>query len=104
MIVKFKTFHIKRYRSILDISLEFKDGKPFVICGENNIGKTNILRAINLFFNHIYDNGLFLPNRDIPHHIYHGCQGAGSKTELIGTFEHQGIIESIKVTFKNDGT
>ncbi len=43
---------IKNYRSIeslkLEISSEFRITS---ICGENNVGKTNVLRAINLFFN-----------------------------------------------------
>ncbi|AEB99599.1 ATP-dependent nuclease [Selenomonas sputigena] len=42
---------ISRYRSILsmtiDISQEFNS---VAICGQNNVGKTNTLRAINIFF------------------------------------------------------
>lgn len=42
---------IQRYRSIMDLSFEVKADQNFIsICGQNNVGKTNILRAINLFF------------------------------------------------------
>jgi AAA15 family ATPase/GTPase len=46
-----------------------------VICGPNNVGKTNILRALNLFF---YEN--FDADSDIPYHIAEGSRGQGYKT------------------------
>lgn len=55
--------HIQRFRSILDLEFNISDcNMPVVICGQNNVGKTNTLRAINLFF---YPNN-FNPNTDIP--------------------------------------
>jgi len=102
---KFTSFHVKRYRSLLDVKIDFVDNSPVVICGENNIGKTNFLRALNVFFNHPFQDDIFKPADDIPHHIYHGSQGAGAKTELVGTFEKKGKKAlSLKVTFFNDGT
>lgn len=54
---------IQRFRSILDMKFSISDcNMPVAICGQNNVGKTNTLRAINLFFNP--DN--FNPNTDIP--------------------------------------
>lgn len=43
---------IHRFRSILDMKFDISDYDiPIAICGQNNVGKTNTLRAINLFFN-----------------------------------------------------
>jgi predicted ATP-dependent endonuclease of OLD family len=43
---------IKRYRSINDLELKIDSSHNVVtLCGQNNVGKTNILRAISLFFN-----------------------------------------------------
>lgn len=42
---------ISRYRSILSMSMDIcTDLNLVAICGQNNVGKTNTLRAINLFF------------------------------------------------------
>jgi len=101
---KFISFKVKRYRSLMDVHLDVSNDKPTVICGENNIGKTNYLRALNLFFNHLEDGSLFKPEEDIPHHIYYGSRGAGSKTELIGKFLIDDVPTSLKVTFKSDGS
>lgn len=104
MNLKLISFHVKRFRSLLDINIDLNDVSPLTICGENNIGKTNLLRALNLYFNHIYDDQLFIPSQDIPSHIYFGSQGAGSKVELTGTFENsKGVRESLKVEFLNSG-
>lgn len=100
---KFTAFQVKRYRSLLDVKMEISENNPVVICGENNIGKTNFLRAMNVFFNHIFVEGTFVPKEDIPHHIYYGSQGAGSKTELTGYFDIEGKNTSVKVTFNNSG-
>jgi predicted ATP-dependent endonuclease of OLD family len=50
--IKIKKARVQRYRSINDMTLEFDvSGNMVSICGQNNVGKTNTLRAINLFFN-----------------------------------------------------
>lgn len=42
---------INRYRSILSMSMNINSELNLIaICGQNNVGKTNTLRAINLFF------------------------------------------------------
>lgn len=42
---------ISRYRSILSMTIDIsKELNCIAICGQNNVGKTNTLRAINLFF------------------------------------------------------
>lgn len=44
--------NIKRFRSILNLEFSIDSVYNLVaICGENNVGKTNTLRAIDLFFN-----------------------------------------------------
>jgi AAA15 family ATPase/GTPase len=83
----FMGFQVKRYRSLLDVKIDIDGSNPVIVCGENNIGKTNLLRALNIFFNHTFQANLFNASEDIPHHIYYGSQGAGSKTELTGFFE-----------------
>ncbi len=101
--ITFDNFQVKRYRSLLDVSIKMSNTTPIVICGENNIGKTNFLRALNLFFNQ--RNGVnFSGSEDIPHHIYEGSQGAGAKTELIGTFTKEGIKSTVKVVFRDYST
>ncbi len=104
MAIKVLSFHVKRFRSLLDVRLDISDATPVIICGENNIGKTNFLRALNVYFNHLNDDEIFDPKQDIPHHIYYGSQGAGSKTELEGVFDLNGVRETVKVIFGNDGT
>lgn len=49
--MKITEINIKRFRSIQEINLKITPDFGFIsICGENNAGKTNILRAIALFF------------------------------------------------------
>ncbi len=45
--------HIKNFRSIIDETIEFKDFNCFV--GKNDSGKSNVLKALNLFFNNKTD-------------------------------------------------
>lgn len=43
---------VSRYRSILNLKIDINSTHNLIaICGENNVGKTNTLRAIDLFFN-----------------------------------------------------
>lgn len=101
--LSFIEFNVKRYRSLMDVTIDINDSRPVVICGENNIGKTNLLRALNIFFNHFTQLNLFRADLDIPHHIYDGSRGAGAKTELTGVFASGSKKLSIKVTFDNEG-
>lgn len=47
--VVLKRIHIKNFRSIADATIELDDFNFFV--GKNDSGKSNVLKAINLFFN-----------------------------------------------------
>lgn len=52
--IKINQIQIKRFRSINDLTLEIDHTHNIsTICGQNNVGKTNILRAINLFFDRV---------------------------------------------------
>ena len=50
--ISIEKIKIERFRSILKLELSIDTSFNLVsICGQNNVGKTNTLRAINLFFN-----------------------------------------------------
>lgn len=61
--IKIINVKIQRFRSILDLKYDVDISKNIIsICGQNNVGKTNTLRAITLFFKpDSYD-----PKQDIP--------------------------------------
>lgn len=70
--IKIKEIHIKRFRSIMDMKFQIDlENNYITICGENNSGKTNSLRALNLFFN----DESFEPEKDCPHHKFYGSYG-----------------------------
>lgn len=53
--LKIKQIHIKNFRSIVNIMLDTEDINIFV--GLNDAGKSNVLKALNLFFNSETDVG-----------------------------------------------
>ncbi len=100
--IRFVSFQVKRFRSLMDVTLNISQDLPTIICGENNIGKTNFLRALNLYFNHLSD-AVFNPKDDLPYHIVYGSGGGSLKTELTGKFEKDDPVISIKVVFFKNG-
>jgi predicted ATP-dependent endonuclease of OLD family len=100
---KFFAFEVKRFRSLVDLKIDLSEEMPVVICGENNIGKTNFLRALNIFFNHLFFEDLYDPKIDIPYHILDGSMGAGAKTQLIGYFKDDESQFKLSATFRHDG-
>lgn len=81
--MKLKRIDIKRFRSINDLKLEIDLNNNFIsICGPNNVGKTNVLRALNLFFNP--DEYVF--NKDAPH-LKQNTRGGSVATEINLQFE-----------------
>lgn len=83
--VKIIKIRIKNFRSILDETLLFEDFNIFV--GLNDCGKSNILKALNLFFNNETDFGKkFNFNTD---YCQNGKIGKGKAKEI-----------TIEVTFK----
>jgi predicted ATP-dependent endonuclease of OLD family len=75
MSIKIQKLEIKRFRSLFDFKVDIDTNNNFIsICGENNTGKTNLLRAINLFFNPaLYDR-----TQDAPHHKLSGSGGGAT--------------------------
>lgn len=94
-------FTVKNYRSLLDVGVVFYRNIPISICGENNIGKTNFLRAMELYFNHGSDGVFYSPRDDIPNHIYYGAQGRGYQTTLIAEFDSNNKNIEAKIIFKS---
>ncbi|MDO4643896.1 MAG: AAA family ATPase [Cardiobacteriaceae bacterium] len=100
--MKLKNIGIKRFRSINDIKLEIDTDTNFIsICGANNVGKTNVLRAINLFFNpksYSFDN-------DAPY-LKQNTRGGSVDTEVTLQFEEDDkiyeIIRTIRQPKEND--
>ena len=61
--IRIENIQIKRYRSINDLTLNIDETYNIAtICGQNNVGKTNVLRAISLFFNKTQ----FIFQEDVP--------------------------------------
>lgn len=80
-VVKIKSCNISRYRSILFLSMDFAQELNMIsICGQNNVGKTNALGEINLFFHP--EN--YVPETDMPK-IKHatGGQSIHPKIEIV---------------------
>lgn len=97
---RLEKFTIKNYRSIKNLTINFPEKYPFVICGENNIGKTNVLRALNVFFHFNHEN-IFYEKEDLPYQIYYGSRGS-RKTTFEGDFLLDGQRKIVKIKFDND--
>ncbi|MCB0293377.1 MAG: AAA family ATPase, partial [Calditrichaeota bacterium] len=52
-----KSIRICNFRSIDEVKLDVSAGDLCIIVGNNDAGKSNILRALNLFFNGETDIG-----------------------------------------------
>ncbi len=87
---------IKNYRSISDLKIDFKDNTPIVICGANNVGKTNFLRALDLFFS--VNKNKFDAEADIPYHIAEGSRGQGYRSIIHIIFKETRTKEKYKIT------
>lgn len=78
---------ISNFRSIVKLEIKIDDSNNFIcFCGANNVGKTNILNALNLFFG----KSEYVPEKDCPYHKYYGTRG--------GHYQPR-----IEVSFKDDG-
>lgn len=71
--MKLSKIRIKQYRSILDMELDLNTNNDFIsICGQNNTGKTNVLRALRLFFK----PDLYIAKEDCPYYKHEYTRGA----------------------------
>ncbi|MEB3800655.1 AAA family ATPase [Flavobacterium columnare] len=69
------------------------------ICGANNSGKTNVLRALELFFKpHKYN-----PNLDAPNHKFNGSRGQSVYPEITIKFNDNGNNFFLKREFDLNG-
>jgi predicted ATP-dependent endonuclease of OLD family len=84
---KIRKIKITNFRSISNLTVDCRNGEPLIVCGPNNIGKTNFLRALDLFF--AMDKDKFVHELDIPYHIAEGSAGGGSKSNITVEFSNQ---------------
>lgn len=92
---------IKRFRSNFDLKLDIENNSIVTICGANNSGKTNTLRAINIFFN----PSLYERSKDVPFHKLEGSRGASQYPEITLTLKNNDEEYEITRSFgMDDGT
>lgn len=75
-----KSIQIKKFRSIKSLTKNFSPTSLNIFVGQNDKGKSNILRALNLFFNGQTDNGI--PLRFEDDYCYHSGTGTGTRKEI----------------------
>ncbi len=98
--MKIRSVHIKRFRSIINLKLDLDSIEHITtICGANNAGKTNVLRAINLFFNPEDYNA----SEDSPNHKFHGSRGGKVYPEILIDFEDNNATYRVTKTFNIEG-
>lgn len=81
-----KTLSIVNFRSIIKTPLEIDFENYTAFVGENNSGKSNILRALNIFFNDKVDDLPFDPQVDFPKNTID--ISAGAQTKIIVTISY----------------
>lgn len=82
--VKITKIKIKDFRSILSLDIPISQKTNFgTFCGSNNVGKTNILNALALFFK----QKEFDPEKDCPNHKYYGSRGGHYKPNITIHFQ-----------------
>lgn len=80
--IKIISASICRFRSIISLDLSISQKNNLIaFCGQNNVGKTNTLRAINLFFN----PETYTPEIDMPK-IKHATGGQSIHPKIELTF------------------
>lgn len=98
--MQFVGVKIQRYRSIMDLKIDISSTNLDIICGSNNVGKTNVLRALDLYFS--LDTNKFDPDSDIPYHIRYGARGGSDYTKITGFFKDKQLNQNyrVEVSFK----
>jgi predicted ATP-dependent endonuclease of OLD family len=87
-----KKIKIQNFRSIIKLELIIDDKGNFItLCGPNNVGKTNILNALSLYF----DESIYIAKKDCPHHKYYGTQGGNYQPKITVDFLEGTDIYSI---------
>ena len=81
--MKIKTIKINNFRSILNLLLDIDVNNDFIsICGQNNSGKTNVFRAMRLFFK----PDSYVAADDTPYYKYEYTRGANAYPSISITF------------------
>lgn len=93
---------IKNFRSISNLTVNFREKEILTLTGANNVGKTNFLRALDLFFS--LDVTKFEPENDIPFDIVEGTAGGGLKTRFEALLIEKEDTYDIVIEFKRDKT
>lgn len=75
-----KTIEIRKFRSIKSLTSELHPTDLNIFVGRNDQGKSNILRALNLFFNNETEIGQ--PFRFEDDYCYHANKGTGTRIEV----------------------
>lgn len=79
MPIKITQIHIKNFRSIIDMKINIsQDNGIITFCGANNVGKTNVLRALALFF----DKFNFSKEIDCPYYKYEATRGSSYRPKI----------------------
>lgn len=87
--IKIEKIEISNYRSFKDKSSITNLSDINIMVGKNNVGKTNLLRAIYLFFNpHMYDSTI---DRN---YIKQLTRGRSSEPKIVLTFRDNELIRS----------
>lgn len=87
-----KKIKIQNFRSIIKIELTIDEKGNFItLCGPNNVGKTNILNALSLYF----DQTQFIAKKDCPNHKYYGTQGGNYQPKVTIDFLDESNVYSI---------
>ncbi|WP_286425422.1 ATP-dependent nuclease [Myroides marinus] len=98
--MRIKSVNIKRFRSIMSLKLNIEDLNEIVtICGANNSGKTNVLRAIEIFFK----PNKYNPQYDAPNHKFFGSRGQSVYPEIIIEFSDNNKKYLFKKVFDLNG-
>lgn len=101
---KILEFTIKNFRSISILKLDTSKADLITLSGANNIGKTNVLRALKIFFDNTAKT--FNASEDIPYHIANGSRGEGFKTTLTAKiydkFNKKTFVITKELTEKDD--
>lgn len=87
---------ISNFRTLLDFEIELNE-KFQIIAGANNSGKSNLLRALNIFFNEGFDeDSYFDKTKDLSYHIEKGTGSSSPTTIEVDLFLKDDEIRRIK--------
>lgn len=77
--MKLQKITISNYRSINKIVIEIDEKEGLIsFAGANNVGKTNIINALALFFEKIK----YIPEKDCPYHKFYGTRGGHYRPKI----------------------